>query len=337
MILESFMVAALSFFSGAMGEVGVGVGDHGASDSKYNPWTDSARYELTYRVDCSSLGETVGRLRLWIPLPRTDSFQRLVRYDVDAPVGFAELTDDFGNRMLYLQPKSGDTSAKDVVVRMFVERKVARTLVSASSASGIDDPAKYLGATSKVPLGGVVGALARKVSAGISDPSQRVRAYYDHVVSNMRYSKVGTGWGTGDAVRACSAKYGNCTDFHSLLMGLSRSQGIASRFIIGFPVPSEKMEGRIAGYHCWAEVFDKTTGWIPVDASEAFKSGRRDAYFGTLPSDRVAFSVGRDLTLRPPQSDAPINFFVYPYAERDGRAIPKVPWSLTFVRVVDEE
>lgn len=328
MIFGRFVAAVLAILPGvAAGEL----------NSKYDPWTDTARYELTYSVDCSSLVEKAGRLRLWIPLPRTDTYQRLVSYDVDATVGFAELTDDYGNRMLYLEPQAAVGKAKDVVVRMFVERKVARTSPSSASASGVDDPARYLGATSKVPLGGVVGALARKVSAGISDPHWRIRALYDHVVANMRYSKEGTGWGMGDAVRACSAKYGNCTDFHSLLMGISRSQRIASRFIIGFPVPAEKTQGRIAGYHCWAEVFDKTTGWIPVDASEAFKSGKRDAYFGTIPSDRVAFTVGRDLTLRPPQSGAPLNFFVYPYAERDGRVVSKVPWSLAFTRIVGEE
>jgi transglutaminase-like putative cysteine protease len=115
-------------------------------------------------------------------------------------------------------------------------------------------------------------------------------------------------------------------------MGLSRSQGIASRFVIGFPVPSDKAEGSIGAYHCWAEVFDKTTGWVPVDASEAHKSGKTDAYFGTLPSDRVAFTVGRDLTLNPPQAGPPLNFFVYPYAECDGVVVSTVPWSVTFKR-----
>ncbi len=331
MILESVMVAVLAAVSG----VGGGEQAARAGHAEFNPWEDTARYELTYRVGSSFLGETAGRLRMWIPLPRTNTHQRLVRYDVDSPVGFAELTDDYGNRMLYLEPTPGE--ATDVLVQMYVERKVATPPVLNSAAKGFDDPAMYLGATSQIPLGGVIGALSRKVSAGISDPSRRIRAFYDHVVSNMRYSKTGTGWGKGDAVRACSAKYGNCTDFHSLLMGLSRSQGIASRFTIGFPVPSEKTEGRITGYHCWAEVFDKATGWIPVDASEAFKSGKPDAYFGTLPSDRVAFSVGRDLTLNPPQSDGPINFFVYPYAERDGHAVSNVPWSLGFKRVVGED
>jgi hypothetical protein len=34
------------------------------------------------------------------------------------------------------------------------------------------------------------------------------------------------------------------------------------------------------------------------------------------------FSVGRDLTLLPPQAGPPINFFVYPYVEVEGRPYP---------------
>jgi len=305
----------------------------GVVQGGFDPWKETARYELTYDVNCSSLVASQQHVRLWIPLPRTSTHQRLVRYDVDASVGYAELTDDYGNRMLFLEPVRGAKGSCHVTVRMFVERKVVHPSVANASASGVDDPAKFLGATSKVPLGGVVGAVARKVSARITNPAMRIRAFYDYVVSNMRYSKEGKGWGHGDAVRACSVKYGNCTDFHSLLMGLSRSQGIASRFIIGFAVPAQESQGRIKGYHCWAEVFDKTTGWIAVDASEAFKSGKRDAYFGSLPSDRVAFTVGRDLTLRPPQSGPPLNFFIYPYAELDQKPVSNVPWTLTYQRV----
>jgi hypothetical protein len=55
-----------------------------------------------------------------------------------------------------------------------------------------------------------------------------------------------------------------------------------------------------------------------VDASEAWKSKRHYACFGRLPSDRVAFTIGRDLVLESRQAGQPLNFLVYPYAEADG-------------------
>lgn len=313
--------------------VAVCAGMPAPADVVFDPWTTEAQYELTYRVDSSSLIGGGGPTRLWIPLPRTDAYQQLVRYDVNAPVGFVERADDRGNRMVYLLLDPAAGRAADVTLHLLVVRRVARVSPLGTAFSGPDDPSNYLAATRRIPLDGAVGAIGTRVAFGVTDPSKRIRVFYDYVVSHMRYSKEGIGWGQGDAARACNVKSGNCTDFHSLLIGLLRSQGIPARFSIGFPAPADVASGSITGYHCWAELFDKATGWIPVDASEAFKSGRRNAYFGTLPSDRIAFTVGRDLTLNPPQAGEPLNFFVYPYAERDGHAVVDVAWTLEFKRL----
>jgi transglutaminase-like putative cysteine protease len=149
----------------------------------------------------------------------------------------------------------------------------------------------------------------------------------------MRYSKEGVGWGEGDAVWACTSKYGNCTDFHSLFLGMARSQSIPARFWIGFPLSPDRVESEIAGYHCWAEAWDPARGWVPFDASEAWKAKRFDDYFGTLPSDRVVFTGGRDLVLEPAQAGPSLNYFIYPYAERNGEPVADVKGSFHFRRL----
>ena len=63
-----------------------------------------------------------------------------------------------------------------------------------------------------------------------------------------------------------------------------------------------------------------------------WKAKRFDDYFGTLPSDRIAFTTGRDLTLAPPEQGAPLNFFIYPYAERAGQPVD-VARSFSFRRL----
>jgi len=61
-------------------------------------------------------------------------------------------------------------------------------------------------------------------------------------------------------------------------------------------------------------------GWIPVDASEAFKNpSRRNELFGGLDDNRVQFTMGRDISL-PEMQGVPLNYSIYPYAEVDGRA-----------------
>jgi hypothetical protein len=68
-------------------------------------------------------------------------------------------------------------------------------------------------------------------------------------------------------IYACEVGRGNCTDFHSLFIGLARAAGIPARFVMGFPLPVGQSEGGITGYHCWAEFYDEGLGWVPLDAS----------------------------------------------------------------------
>ncbi len=159
------------------------------------------------------------------------------------------------------------------------------------------------------------------------------RSAYECVLRHLRYDKSVEGWGRGDAVWACMSGAGNCSDFHSLFLSLVRSRQIPARFEIGFPIPTARGAGQIAGYHCWARFFDEALGWIPVDISEADKHPELAGYyFGNLTCDRVLFSTGRDLVLHPGPRDGPINFLIYPIAERDGQPIPadRVRWKITY-------
>src|SRR5204863_8044552 len=117
-----------------------------------------------------------------------------------------------------------------------------------------------------VPLTGPVRQVALEATKGKRGDAEKARAIYDKVTRMMKYDKSGTGWGRGDAVYACDAKRGNCTDFHALIIGAARSEGIPARFAIGFPLPAARGAGEIPGYHCWAEIYVKGRGWIPADS-----------------------------------------------------------------------
>lgn len=177
-----------------------------------------------------------------------------------------------------------------------------------------------------IPLDGKVAAVAASMKLP-SDPMAVARALYDHTLERMKYDKPeGQPWGRGDAEWACDAKFGNCTDFHSYFMGLARTKGLPARFEMGFPVPGgDEKEAKVGGYHCWAYVWIEGRGWMPVDISEADKNpAKTDYFFGTLDADRVTMSGGRDLMLDPAPAEGRLNFFVYPYAEVDGKKVEGV-------------
>ena len=158
----------------------------------------------------------------------------------------------------------------------------------------------------------------------------QARALYDYIIDNMRYMKSGI-YGTGDAVYACDALTGNCTEFHSLFISLARSAGIPSRFAVGASIPSNRDEGGIGGYHCWAEFYAEGKWW-PVDISEANKyTALATYYFGRHPANRIEFSRGRDLQIEPGPQSGPINFLAYPVMEINKTpAFPKT--SFSFIR-----
>jgi transglutaminase-like putative cysteine protease len=269
------------------------------------------QFDFLYRV---TLPQITGPARIWLPLPTTDSFQTVEVKSIDAPGQRQVLHDrDYGNSVLFLTLGPQD-SGKTISMRFGVRR-----LEKGVYAAPAPAPGQYLEANRLVPDNETFHSVAKKVVAGKNGDLVRARTLYDHVIDHMRYMKYGPGWGKGDAVYACDAATGNCSDFHSYFIALCRAVGIPARFAVGAAIPSERNEGGIDGYHCWAEFY--TDGrWWPLDISEADKcSSLSGYYFGHNPANRIELSRGRDLVLEPGPASGPINFLAYPVLEVDGK------------------
>ncbi len=288
----------------------------------------SRTFELTYQATVEAVPAGAKALDLWLPVPQTDRNQTIHRVSVDSPVPFTiEREPRSGNQCLHVRvsPPVGP-----LTVGMVVEA-TRRENSGESGRLSEEDRAQYLAAEPLVPLDGPIRALAEETTRGLSTDEDKARAIYDKVTRMMRYDKTGTGWGRGDALFACDARRGNCTDFHALIIGMARSVGIPARFAIGLPLPPGRGGGEIPGYHCWAELYVDGRGWVPVDSSEASKHPeRRDYFFGHHDEDRLELSRGRNLTLAPAQRGGPLNFFVLPYAEVDGKPHEAIARRLTF-------
>jgi transglutaminase-like putative cysteine protease len=283
----------------------------------------SDQFEFVYRV---KLPEIKGEARLWIPLAKTDVFQTVTQEEINIPIKWEKIRDrDYGNDICVLHPQLAD-SGKTIELRYLVVRKEK----GAYSANG-EDPARFLHPEKLVPVNETFKTIAEQATAGKKDDLERAKALYDHVLGRMRYDKSGTGWGRGDAVYACDARTGNCTDFHAYFIALARSAGIPGRFAIGATIPADRNEGAIEGYHCWAEFFADGR-WVPVDISEAWKNPKlAEYYFGHNPANRFELTKGRDLIVDPAPATGAINFLAYPLLEIDGKAV-KTETSFAFRR-----
>ncbi len=263
-----------------------------------------------------------------MPLPRVSEEQTVVELGVRASIpGVVEQETTYGNRFWHGQLAASTGEPVRVQIDATIERRAHRVAPAAGpwpDGAERETHRRFLEANQHVAVGHEVldPILAEIRAARASDgPSDTARAIYDWVVDHVEYKKVGTGWGNGDTFWACSERYGNCTDFHALFTSLARTEGIPARFEIGFPVPEDREHGDIGGYHCWVQFYLPGSGWIPVDASEAFKHPeRREQLYGGQPADRIHLTTGRDLQLGPDHRDEPLNYFVYPYVEVGGRA-----------------
>ena len=281
-----------------------------ASQELLGVLTGQDTFEFRYQA---TLPVIDGKARCWIPLARSDDFQTVTVKSIRVPGEQKTLTDSVHeNEVLFLE-LGPEQSGKTIEIVYDVLRR--------EKGAYADDPetaAKYLGSDRMIPADDRIKAAAERAVEGLEDDLMRARALYDLVIDQMRYIKVGAGWGQGDALYACDARTGNCTDYHSYFIGLARSVGIPARFAIGVAIPSERDDGGTDGYHCWAEFYAQGKWW-PVDISEGDKFCALSMYyFGHHPANRLEFTRGRDLVLDPGPASGPINFLAYPLLEVDG-------------------
>ena len=268
------------------------------------------KFEFHYRA---TLPEMTDSARIWIPLPRNDFFQTVNVKSIKSPVSHEILEDkEHGNKVFFMALEP-DASGETIEILYEVER-----LEKPVYEDSTRDPTDFLRPERLVPESETFSKIAEEVVEGKSGDLARARALYDHTIDRMKYMKYGDGWGKGDAVYACDARTGNCTDFHSYFIALSRAVGIPARFAIGASIPSSRDEGGISGYHCWAEFYGDGKWW-PVDISEGDKCAALTTYyFGHHPANRIEFSRGRDLVVEPGPASGPINFLAYPVLEIGG-------------------
>ncbi|NRB62631.1 MAG: transglutaminase domain-containing protein, partial [Saprospiraceae bacterium] len=299
----------------------------GASDDLLGVLRGKDLFTFHYDVEIPALSYPA---QLWVPLASSDRFQQIDIMDIQGPGEHEIRTEtENGNQYLYVEltPQEG---SEHLTITYKVER-----LEKGTYREDDTNLERYLMEVPLLPVGGRFQSISEQVLAekNADSPLTKARALYDYVIENVRYAKQGT-YGTADANFACDAKSGNCTEFHSLFISLARSSGIPARFEVGAAIPSERNDGGMSGYHCWAE-FYADGKWWPVDISEANKyTALATYYFGHHPANRIAFSKGRNLKVEPMPSTGAIPFFAYPILEEKGVPGPQTKTTFSFDRLM---
>jgi hypothetical protein len=270
----------------------------------------SRTYDLRWHVQVDSIPSGAHEARIWVALPQERPEQRILDLTIRAPFKHSFVKDAvFGNRVAMFTVKDPPPS-----LGIDLSATVKREAVGSRHAKITQAERKlYLRKEALVSLSPRIHALADSVGG---TPHDR----YEFVLGRMDYDKTVPGWGRGDSERACDVGKGNCTDFHSLFLSLSRAEGVPGVFEMGYSMLPEGEKEHAGGYHCWAWFYDDAnTSWVPVDISEADRHPEKaEFFFGHLDANRVLFSRGRDVVL-PGMKGSPLNYLPSSaYVEIDG-------------------
>ena len=288
-------------------------------------------FRFAYTVNVPVPTDGTKTLDIWVPLAQTDpGVQRVSDVVIHAPTGYSVNTEAaYGNKMIHARINNPSD-----VTKISWSATIERWEDHGQGSLGTDE--RFLRSNHRISIKGKASEMAVELGvSGSGDVHNRAKVIYNDVLSGMVYDKKHSGWGKGDFVHATTVCKGNCTDFHSRFIGVGRAAGIPVRFTMGIPM-KPMAKGEHNGYHCWAHYHDGKS-WHPVDISEADKVSEQDPtkaelFFRHLDQHRVSVTFGRDIDLAPKQAEPALNYFVFPYAEADGKPVEmdKPYWKFTY-------
>ncbi len=278
-------------------------------------------FDLDWTIALDGIPADAKNAVVWIAVPQQLAEQDRLELAVDTEHEWKLVRETpFGNELVQVTVAN---PAGPLAIDL--KARVHRRPVTAPIPAPLDSRTRalYLREESLVTLSDRVRALADSVGGGHRDR-------YDFVLGLMDYDKSVPGYGFGDTERACDVRKGNCTDFHSLFLSLSRAKSVPALFEMGYPTKLAGETDVTGGYHCWAWFFEDGAR-LPVDISEADKNpAKTDFFYGNLDADRITFSRGREVTL-PGMRGAPLNYVPSgAYAEVDGAPFEGVTRSLSY-------
>lgn len=275
---------------------------------------------------------------LWIPYPVSDQRQLISNVQIEGDYSHAAVYTDrkFQTPMLAARWDKKAKSRK-VTFSFDVERDevIRRNFPAREADWDPSDYATYLEATRLGPVDGEIKKLADQITAGQGTVLGKAKAIYDWVCENMYRDPKSRGCGAGDVCTLLLKPGGKCADIHSVFVSLARAAGVPSREIFGIRQGKKPVQDITTWQHCWAEFYLPGYGWVPVDPGDVRKMMLKQdlklsdpktdeyrAYFwGGIDPYRVKLSIGRDLTLNPPQKGKAVNYLMYPFAQIGGTTL----------------
>lgn len=283
--------------------------------------------------------------QLWVPLPKDESYHKVVSFTYEGNFAEAKVVkNEYNTRVLYVKWDKSDKKSELVInFDVIMQERTTNFSKATSSADYPSDVQVYLEGTAHIPVTAGLTKYAKEITKGAITPLQKAQAIYDWTVTTMYRDDSVIGCGIGDAKKAIEEKIygGKCTDISSVFACLLRNSGIPSREVFGIRVGQSKISNacgkadekgfaKITGaQHCRSEFYIDGLGWVPADPADVTKvrlsekltnedkkiKDVKKYFFGSWEMNWVAFNSARDFVLNPKPTQYPLNMLGYPYAE----------------------
>lgn len=275
-------------------------------------------------------------VKVWIPYPVSNSTQDISDVKIDG---------NFSQSGIYGEKETGNLALYAEWAKPTKDRAITLTFnATAKELVKKDMPAKeadipveireYLKSDTFIPTDGKVREIALSVTKGKQKISEKARAVYQWVVENTVRDPDVKGCGTGEVEKVLAKRGGKCADISSVFVSIARAAGVPAREVFGLRLGKKDDEDMTGGHHCWAEFYVPGYGWVPADPADVRKimlvdkldlkgaQEKIDYYFGAVDPYRIALARGgRGYFLNPRQNDGPLNYFMYPYGEINGKSV----------------
>ncbi len=250
-----------------------------------------------------------GPVEIWLSLPPELPTQRQVQVVDMQPEPVESGPDGLGiNHLAFFRLAPGEILRFDVqadLYRCAYDPTTPATDIRLSE----EERRRFLRSSPMIRVTEEVQAEARRIVGDAATSLEQARRLYRHLVRQYRYKWPPPARGS-EAMRR--HRQGDCGEFSFLYAAWCRAIGIPCRVMVG-----TFAHGALQA-HVWNEVFIQGIGWLPVDASRYSSRihlpglnhldwwlQRVERRFGTLPDERLVFSIDPDVVLQPPYRDHP--------------------------------
>ena len=255
--------------------------------------------EQTYKVEQTISLVNTGdhkpeKQNLWVALIQDiPPYQEVISRNI-YPKNHTLITDEYGNQYAEFD-LSNHPAGTQINVEIQYEVSVNEIVYDLSTCDG-DLPNEFtqpeLHIESANPQ---IVSLAKELSKWKKTVCEQVRAFYDYAGDELFYTYNRQDWGAQATFGLMGA---DCSEYSSLVIALSRAEGIPARYYEGILFlegrGGDKDEEIAQTEHAWMDAYLPGIGWTAMDPTMGRSPVNRETYFAHYTPNHIIITTGRN-------------------------------------------